>query len=66
MVVAAVDHRDVDGLAAEESECEQPAEAASDDDDCDGAGVGASSVIDYSPGLECMMPPSAKTVVAVR
>jgi len=22
--------------------------------------------LDYSPGLECMMPPSAKMVVAVR
>ena len=38
-MVAAVDHRDVDGLAAEESEREQPAEAASDDDDAMAVGA---------------------------
>ena len=59
VVVAAVDQRDVDRLAAEEAGREEPAEAAADDDDR-GAPIG------QSPGLECMMPPSAKIVVAVR
>ena len=47
-------------------QCEQPAEAASDDDDAMACAVVAHVHRLYSPGLECMIPPSAKTVVAVR
>ena len=64
-MVAAVDQRDVDGPVAEEPECEQAAEAAADDDDAMACRAG-SSRHGYRPGLECMMPPSAKIVVAVR
>ena len=71
MVVAAVDQRDVDRLVAEEPGGEQAAEPATDDDDPVArryflASGSSDATTGYRPGLECMMPPSAKTVVAVR
>ena len=60
-MVAAVDEGDVDGSVGEVADGEQAAEAAADDDDP----VPRRLLGHQSPGLECMMPPSAKTVVAV-
>ena len=65
VVVATVDEGDVDGLAAEAPDREEAAEAAADDHH-PWRGRSRPRARRYRPGLECMMPPSAKTVVAVR
>ena len=62
MVVAPVDQCDVDGHVTEPPSRHEATEPGADDDDSVPRrrfGHG------YRPGLECMIPPSANTVVAV-
>ena len=62
-MVAPIDHSDVDRRVGEVPDRQQPAETRTDDDH-----PVPGRLLDhgYRPGLECMMPPSAKIVVAVR
>ncbi len=64
VVVASIDQRDVDGRMGEMPDRQQPTEAPADDRRPGAAPT--RPAIGYRPGLECMMPPSAKIVVAVR
>ena len=64
VVVAAVDQRDVHRHVGESPDGQEAAEAPADDDHLVPRGLLGHGHV-YSPGLECMIPPSAKTVVAV-
>ncbi len=70
VVVAPVDQRHVDRHVPEQPRGEEAAEAPADDHHAMALFASRCSLIaathGYRPGLECMMPPSAKIVVAVR